>query len=88
MSVSVDRIVENLSYWKKTYVNSFEKSKNQIQKGGPKLSDTQEIMLPDKYRYNMPPIDGKVKRHRRKPGSRTHKNRDDQGSKENHDGEK
>lgn len=75
---SFDRIVENLSYWKKTYVNSFEKSKSQIQKGGPKLSDTQEIMLPEKYRYNTPPIDGKVKRHRRRQGDNASKeNRDD-----------
>lgn len=76
---SFDRIVENLSYWKKTYVNSFEKSKSQIQKGGgPKLSDTQEIMLPEKYRYNTPPIDGKVKRHRRRQGDNVSKeNRDD-----------
>ncbi len=76
---SFDRIVENLAYWKKTYVNSFEKSKSQIQKGGgPKLSDTQEIMLPEKYRYNTPPIDGKVKRHRRRQGDNASKeNRDD-----------
>lgn len=76
---SFDRIVENLSYWKKTYVNSFEKSKSQIQKGGgPKLSDTQEIMLPEKYRYNTPPIDGKVKRHRRRQEDKVNKeNRDD-----------
>lgn len=76
---SFDRVVDNLSYWKKTYVNSFEKNKSQIQKGEPKLSDTQEIMLPEKYRYNTPPIDGKVKRHRRKRGD---------GDKENRDGKK
>lgn len=80
VSDSFDRIVENISYWKKTYVNSFEKSKSQVQKGGPKLSDTQEIMLPEKYRYNTPPIDGKVKRHRRRTGERS--------GKENRDGEK
>lgn len=72
---SFDRIVDNLAYWKKTYVNSFEKGKNQIQTGERKLSDTQEIMLPEKYRYNTPPIDGKVKRHRKR-----------RGDKENHDG--
>lgn len=73
-----DRVVENISYWKKTYVNSFEKSKTQVQKhrtaqaaknGGvvPKLTDTQEIVLPEKYRYNTPPINSEIKRkHRRK----------------------
>lgn len=75
---SFDRIVENISYWKKTYVNSFEKSKTQVQQGAPRLSDTQEIVLPEKYRYNTPPIDGKIKRHRRK--------RTDGSDKENHDG--
>lgn len=70
LNSSFDRIVDNLSYWKKTYVNSFEKNKTQIQKGAPapKLGDTQEIVLPEKYRYNTPPIDGKIKRqHKRKP---------------------
>lgn len=61
-----DRVVENLSYWKKTYVNSFEKSKTQVQKGDIKLTDTQEIVLPEKYRYNTPPIDGEIKKHRRR----------------------
>lgn len=63
---SFDRVVENLSYWKRKYVNSFEKNKTQVQKGGPKLSDTQEIVLPEKYRYNTPPIDGEIKKRRRK----------------------
>ncbi len=67
LNSSFDRIVDNLSYWKKTYVNSFEKNKTQIQKGPvPKLGDTQEIVLPEKYRYNTPPIDGKIKRQRRR----------------------
>lgn len=67
LNSSFDRIVENLAYWKKTYVNSFEKNKTQIENGStPKLGDTQEIVLPDKYRYNMPPIDGKIKRKRKK----------------------
>lgn len=67
LNSSFDRIVDNLAYWKKTYVNSFEKNKTQIEKGSaPKLGDTQEIVLPDKYRYNMPPIDGKIKRKRRR----------------------
>lgn len=67
---SFDRVVENISYWKKTYVNSFEKSKTQVQRGDIKLTDTQEIVLPEKYRYNTPPIDGEVKkkRKRRKEG--------------------
>lgn len=82
VSDSFDRIVENLSYWKKTYVNSFEKGKSQVQRGTPKLSDTQEIMLPEKYRYNTPPIDGKVKRHRRKKHSSTA----DNAGKENRNG--
>lgn len=63
---SFDRVVENLVYWKKTYVNSFEKSKTQVQRGDIKLTDTQEIVLPEKYRYNTPPIDGEIKKHRRR----------------------
>lgn len=62
---SFDRVVENFIYWKKTYLNSFEKSKKQVQVGTPKLTDTQEIILPEKYRFNTPPIDGKVTRHKR-----------------------
>ena len=61
-----DRLVDNLAYWKRTYVNSFEKSKTQAQTGDIKLTDTQEIVLPEKYRYNTPPIDGEIKKHRRK----------------------
>ncbi len=70
-----DRVVENISYWKKTYINSYEKGMTQIRKGkprddtktvgGPKLSDTQEIVLPDKYRYNMPPINSEIKKRRK-----------------------
>lgn len=71
-----DRVVDNISYWKKTYVNSFEKSKAQVQKRRttsgtksgsfrPKLTDTQEIVLPEKYRYNTPPINGEIKRRRK-----------------------
>lgn len=63
---SFDRVVENIAYWKKTYVNSFEKSKTQVQRGDIKLTDTQEIVLPEKYRYNTPPIDGEVKKKRRR----------------------
>ncbi len=63
---SFDRVVENIAYWKKTYVNSFEKSKTQIQRGDIKLTDTQEIVLPEKYRYNTPPIDSEVKKKRRR----------------------
>ncbi len=61
-----DTIVDNLAYWKKNYIVSFEQGKNAAQKGSIKLTDTQEIQLPEKYRYNTPPIDGKVKKHRRK----------------------
>lgn len=73
---SFDRVVENIVYWKKTYVNSFEKSKTQVQRGEIKLTDTQEIVLPEKYRYNTPPIDGEVKkkRKRRKEDDRNGKN--------------
>lgn len=75
-----DRVVENLSYWKRTYLNSFEKNKVQAETkknttksitvnnsaaGVPKLTDTQEIVLPEKYRYNMPPINSEIKRKRR-----------------------
>ena len=63
-----DRIVDNLSYWKKNYISSFEKSKSMVQHGDIKLTDTQEIVLPEKYRYNTPPIDGEIKKKRRKSG--------------------
>lgn len=63
---SFDRVVENIVYWKRTYINSFEKSKTQAQRGDIKLTDTQEIVLPEKYRYNTPPIDGEVKKKRRR----------------------
>lgn len=63
---SFDRVVENIVYWKRTYINSFEKSKTQVQRGDIKLTDTQEIVLPEKYRYNTPPIDGEVKKKRRR----------------------
>lgn len=64
LSVSFDRAVENFLYWKKTYLTSFEKSKTQAQSGTPKLTDTQEIVLPEKYRYNTPPIDNKITKKR------------------------
>ncbi|MDE7362711.1 MAG: RnfABCDGE type electron transport complex subunit D [Oscillospiraceae bacterium] len=63
---SFDRVVENLVYWKRTYINSFEKSKTQVQRGDIKLTDTQEIVLPEKYRFNTPPIDGEIKKKRRR----------------------
>ena len=63
---SFDRVVENVVYWKKTYLNTFEKSKTQIQGGTVKLTDTQEIEIPEKYRYNTPPIDNKITRKTRK----------------------
>lgn len=66
MSGAFDTIVENLIYWKRNYLSSFETSKNRAQQGGIKLTDTQEIQLPEKYRYNMPPIDGKIKSHKRR----------------------
>lgn len=70
LSPCFDTIVENILYWKKNYISSFEGNKTKAQQGSIKLTDTQEIQLPEKYRYNTPPIDGKVKRHkRRKPES-------------------
>lgn len=63
---SFDQLVENLSYWRKTYLTSFEKNKTSVQKGGIKLSDTQEIVLPEKFRYETPPIDSTVKRHKKR----------------------
>lgn len=66
LSDGLDTLIDNLSYWKKTYISSFEQGKNAAQRGNIKLTDTQEIQLPEKYRYNTPPIDGKVKKHRRK----------------------
>ena len=66
LSCCFDTIVENLLYWKRNYISSFEGNKTKAQQGGIKLTDTQEIQLPEKYRYNMPPIDSKVKRHKRR----------------------
>ncbi len=66
LSCCFDTIVENVLWWKKNYISSFEGSKNKAQQHSIKLTDTQEIELPEKYRYNMPPIDGKVKRQKRK----------------------
>lgn len=67
---SFDRFVDNLAYWRKSYLSSFEKNKVSIQKGSAKLTDTQEIILPEKYRYNTPPIDGKIKKHKGRRRSR------------------
>lgn len=66
LCASFDRAVENFLYWKKAYLSSFEKSKTQAQVGAPKLTDTQEIVLPEKYRFNTPPIDGKIKKIKRR----------------------
>ena len=65
LSCGFDTIVDNLMYWKNTYLTSFEHNKHAAQHGHIKLTDTQEIQLPEKYRYNTPPIDGKVKKHRK-----------------------
>ena len=65
LSCGFDTIIDNLSYWKKAYIGSYEDSKNAAQRGNIKLTDTQEIQLPAKYRYNTPPIDSKVKKHRK-----------------------
>ncbi|MDE6732877.1 MAG: RnfABCDGE type electron transport complex subunit D [Oscillospiraceae bacterium] len=65
LSASFDRAVENFLYWKKTYLSTFENSKTQAQVGAPKLTDTQEILLPEKYRFNTPPIDGKITKKKR-----------------------
>ena len=64
LSDSFDRFVDNLIYWRKSYLSSFEKNKVSVQSTGARLTDTQEIMLPEKYRYNTPPIDGKIKKHK------------------------
>ena len=64
LSCCFDTIVENILWWKRNYISSFEKNKSRAQQGGIKLTDTQEIELPKKYRYNTPPIDGKIKRRR------------------------
>lgn len=66
LSASFDRAVENFLYWKKTYLSTFENSKTQAQVGAPKLTDTQEIVLPEKYRFNTPPIDGKITKKKRR----------------------
>lgn len=62
LSESFDRLVENLEYWRRTYLSSFEKSKTRVQSGEVKLTDTQEIVIPKKYRYQTPPIDGAIKK--------------------------
>ena len=66
LSGCFDTIVDNLLYWKRHYISSFEGSKTKAQQGSIKLTDTQEIQLPEKYRYNTPPIDGRVKRQKRR----------------------
>ncbi len=65
LTAGFDTIIDNLLYWKRSYISSYEKSKNAAMRGNIKLTDTQEIQLPEKYRYNTPPIDGKVKKHRK-----------------------
>lgn len=74
---SFDRLVENLSYWRKTYLISFEKNKTSVQKGGVKLSDTQEIVLPEKFRYETPPIDSVVKKHKKHSNANDNKDKED-----------
>lgn len=64
LSCCFDTIVENILWWKRNYISSFEKNKSRAQQGGIKLTDTQEIELPKKYHYNTPPIDSKIKRRR------------------------
>lgn len=66
LSECFDRFVENFEYWRKSYLASFEKSKTRVQSGDVKLTDTQEIIIPKKYRYNTPPIDGVIKKQNRK----------------------
>ncbi len=66
LGCSLDTLVDNLTYWKKTYLNSYEHSKTDAQRGKIKLTDTQEIQIPEKYRYNTPPIDSEVKKSRRR----------------------
>lgn len=64
LSTCYDTIVDNLSYWRKSYLSTFETSKNDAQRGTTKLTDTQEIKIPKKYLYSRPPIEGKVKKRR------------------------
>lgn len=66
LSCCFDTLIENLSYWKKTYINSYEQNKHDVQHGNVKLTDTQEIVLPEKYRYNTPPVNSEIKYHRRR----------------------
>ena len=86
LSSSFDRVVENVIYWKKTYLNTFEKSKTQIQGGVVKLTDTQEIEIPEKYRYNTPPIDGKITRKRRTQKNTTADSESDESDVKIYDG--
>lgn len=82
---SFDRVVENLSYWRKTYLTSFEKNKAIARKGDVKLSDTQEIVLPEKFRYETPPIDSAVKRHKKRAKRADSENTDAKKDKEDGD---
>jgi electron transport complex protein RnfD len=78
LSCCFDTIVENVLYWKTNYISSFERSRTQVQHGNVKLTDTQEIQLPPKYRYNTPPINGEVKRKsRRKTADKADKPKED-----------
>ena len=81
LSCCFDTIVENILWWKRNYISSFEGSKNRAQQGGVKLTDTQEIQLPAKYRYNTPPIDSRIKSHKRRRPAPTEEN----GGKEDSD---
>lgn len=85
LSCCFDTIVENILWWKRNYISSFEGSKNKAQQGGIKLTDTQEIVLPEKYRYNTLPIDGKIKRHKRKKPAASPVSGEDKDGKEGSD---
>ncbi|MCH5208480.1 MAG: RnfABCDGE type electron transport complex subunit D [Oscillospiraceae bacterium] len=78
LSDSFDVLVENIDYWRKTYISSFEKNKTRVQSGEVKLTDTQEIVIPKKFRYQTPPINGTIKKQTR----RYRKNRRDYNGKQ------
>lgn len=82
LSGCFDTIVENILYWKRNYISSFEGNKSRAQQGGIRLTDTQEIQIPEKYLVNTPPIDGEIKKQKR----RTKINKTAEKEDSNHDG--
>lgn len=67
VSLSFDPIWSHIREWKDTYLGSFEQVKADAQQGyKPKLSDTQEIVIPEALHYETPAMDNKVTKVKRR----------------------